>query len=141
MYDKHLFLYDLKVHIESLNYILNPYVESYCVLHVHFYIYIFQNQKNQAISPNMKFNFFIQGASGYIWVCMHAYGYFGSQYRGNGVISARGGVCMHDLGLRVAGKFPGTSCRDSFCQKKSNNKKKPHRTSTQAGIDHSFKLA
>ena len=37
---------NLKVHIESLNYILNPYVESYCVLHVYFYTYIFQNQKN-----------------------------------------------------------------------------------------------
>ena len=48
---------------------------------------------------------------------------------------------MHDLGLRVAGKFPGTSCRDSFCQKKSNNKQKPHKTLTQTGIGHAFNLA
>ena len=49
---------------------------------------------------------------------MHAHGCVGSQYRGNEVSSARGDVCMHDLGLRVAGKFPVTSCRDSFCKKK-----------------------
>ena len=67
---------------------------------------------------------------------MHAYGCVGSQYRGNEVSSARGDVGMHDLGLRVAGKFPETSCRDSFCQKKSNDKQKSHRTSTQAGVGH-----
>ena len=72
---------------------------------------------------------------------MHAYGCVGSQYRGNEVSSARGDVCMHDLGLRVAGKFPETSCRDSFCQKKSNNRQKPHRTVIQAGIGHAFNLA
>ena len=72
---------------------------------------------------------------------MHAYGCVGAQYRGNEVSSARGDVCMHDLGLRVAGKFPVTSCRDSFCQKKLNSKQKPHRTLIQANIGHAFHLA
>ena len=72
---------------------------------------------------------------------MHAYGYVGSQYRGNEVSSARRDVDMHDLGLRVAGKFPGTSWCDSFCSKKLNSKQNPHRTLTQAGIGHALNLA
>ena len=72
---------------------------------------------------------------------MHTYGYVGSQYRGNEVSSARGDVDMHDLGLRVAGKFPGTSWRDSFCPKKLNSKQNPYRTLTQAGISHALNLA
>ena len=72
---------------------------------------------------------------------MHAYRYVGSQYRGNGVSSARGDVDIHDLGLRVAGKFPGTSWCDSFRPKKWNSKQNPHRTLTQAGIGHALHLA
>ena len=39
-----------------------------------------------------------------------------------------GAVRMHDLGSRVAGKFPGTSCSDTLCQKigKTRNKHTDH---------------
>ena len=52
----------------------------------------------------------LMGADGGRWVRMGADGCTGVQQRQNGVIWARGGVGMHDLGPRVAGKFPGTSC-------------------------------
>ena len=128
LHDNDLFICDLKVHIESLNYILSSYFESSHVLHVHFYTYIFQNRRNVCNFTNMKFIFFVYDASGYIWVCMHAYGCIGSQYRGDGVSSAQGGVCMHDLGVRVAGNFPDTSCPDLFWPNKlkTGNKHTPH---------------
>ena len=34
-----------------------------------------------------------------------------------GEMNTGGGVDMHDLGSRVAGKFPGASCAHAFCQK------------------------
>ena len=72
---------------------------------------------------------------------MHAYGCVGSQYRGNEVSSARGDVCMHDLGVRVAGKFPDTSCSHEFWSKKNKNGQQAYRACTKAGINDLINLA
>ena len=72
---------------------------------------------------------------------MHAYGCVGSQYRGNEVSSARGDVCMHDLGVRVAGKFPDTSCSHEFWSKKNKNGQQAYSACTKAVINDLMNLA
>ena len=72
---------------------------------------------------------------------MYAYGCAGSQYRGNGVSSARGGVCMHDLGARVAGNFPDTSCPHAFWAKKKKNGQQTHSACIKAYINDLINLA
>jgi len=54
IYDIDLFLYDLKVHIYSPNYVLGTYLKSYYVLHVHIYTYDFENSKSYL--THMKFH-------------------------------------------------------------------------------------
>ena len=74
------------------------------------------------------------GGNGGRWVRMGADGCTDVQQRLNGVMRARGGVGMHDLGPRVAGKIPGTSCPDSFCQKICKTRKKYAQHERRPGI-------
>ena len=71
------------------------------------------------------------GTDGCRWVQMMRVGALVYNNDKTGVRWAREGVDMHDLGARVAGKFPDTSCSDAFRQKigKTRNKYIKHEPS------------